>query len=154
MNLSAALSTVVGVGYFRPAPGTWGSAAGLALAYGAIWLAGAAGLLILTIIVTGAGFWAVGKYLKTANTDDPSEVVIDEVAGQCLTLLVVAPFVDVFTLDLFVAGFALFRVFDILKVWPANLAERGLPGASGVMVDDLVAACYAGLILILISRAI
>ncbi len=151
MTLASLIATVGGVGHLRPAPGTWGSAAGLVLAYGAVWAAGLPGLFVLTIAAIGAGWWSVGVYLKSAANDDPTEVVIDEVAGQCLALMIVAAFVPNLTLDIFVAAFVLFRLFDILKIWPVDLAERGLPGAGGVMMDDLVAGTYAGVIVILIG---
>ncbi len=151
MTPAALIATVGGIGHMRPAPGTWGSLAGLILAYGVIWAGGFIGLIALTLIATAAGWWATGEYLKASDTDDPSEVVIDEVAGQCLGLLIVAAFVPTLTLDLFVAAFVLFRLFDILKIWPANWAEQKLPGTTGVMVDDLIAGVYAGAIVVLIG---
>jgi len=69
-------------------------------------------------------------------------VVIDEVAGQWLTLLVAPP-----DLLLYLAGFLLFRLFDIRKPWPVSWADQSLPGGLGVMVDDLLAGLYAALFL-------
>lgn len=152
MTPAALIATVFGVGHLRPAPGTWGSAVGLVLGYGAIWIAGPGGLAALTLVSLVAGWWATEEYLKTTGTHDPSEVVIDEVAGQCLALFIVVLFIPALTIDLFVAAFVLFRLFDILKIWPANWAEHGLPGTAGVMVDDLIAGAYAGIIVVLIGR--
>ena len=79
---------------------------------------------------------------------DPQAVVIDEVAGQWLTLAAVPA-----GLGSYVAGLALFRAADILKPWPARLAERRLPGGLGVMADDIVAAVYAGIVLWTLGEA-
>jgi phosphatidylglycerophosphatase A len=69
---------------------------------------------------------------------DPGEIVVDEVVGMWITLALVPP-----SISLYVIGFALFRVFDIFKPWPVNWADRQLPGAFGVMVDDVLAGIYA-----------
>jgi len=151
MNLPTLTATFFGVGNFRPAPGTWGSAAALPFIWLVLWFGGTAGLALFTVLAIAAGWWATAKYLEATGKSDPGEVVIDEVAGQALTYLVAAPFINVFSLDVFAAGFVLFRVFDIVKVWPANWADQQLPGAAGVMIDDLFAGVYGGGILILVS---
>lgn len=154
MNLPALIGTFFGVGHFRPGPGTWGSAAAMPFIWLALVFGGVAGLAIFTLLAVIAGFWATERYLRATGKSDPGEIVIDEVAGQALTLLIAAPFVPALTLDVFAAGFVLFRVFDIVKVWPANWADQQLPGAMGVMLDDLIAGIYGGGILIIISRLI
>jgi len=154
MNLPALIGTFFGVGKFRPAPGTWGSAAAMPFIWASLWLGGIPGLAVLTILAIVAGWWATERYLIATGTKDPSEIVIDEVAGQALTFLVAAPFIATMSLDVFAAGFVLFRIFDIVKVWPASWADRDLPGAAGVMIDDLFAGIYGGVILIAISRLI
>ena len=90
------------------------------------------------------GCWASGVYIAAGDDPDPSPVVIDEVAGQWLTLLV-AP------LDLawYALAFVLFRFFDILKPWPIGWLERRVPGALGVMLDDVAAALAAMAVLAL-----
>ena len=67
---------------------------------------------------------------------------MDEVAGQWLTLAVVPP-----NLLLYGLGFLLFRLFDILKPWPIRALEKNMPGGLGVMIDDIAAAVYAGILL-------
>jgi phosphatidylglycerophosphatase A len=81
------------------------------------------------------GLWASARYAAAAGKDDPSEVVIDEVAAQWLVLafLPLAPLP-------WLAGFALFRLFDAAKPWPVSLADRRLKGGFGIMADDMVAA--------------
>ena len=71
------------------------------------------------VVVSLAGWWAAERYIRALGREDPGDVVIDEVAGQWLTLL---PAGD--DIGLFAAGFVLFRAADIFKPWPANWADR------------------------------
>ncbi len=141
---AALIATWFGTGHLPKAPGTFGSLAALPLAWVLAervgpWAVIAAGLALFVI-----GHFAVTIYLRHTRTEDPGEVVIDEVAGQ---LLAVAPA----ALDPLAFGlaFILFRIFDIMKPWPVNALERGLPGAAGVMADDAAAALYAASLLII-----
>ena len=136
------LSTWFGAGLLPKAPGTWGSLAALPLAWIIASWGGPLALGVATIIVSLVGWWAADIYVRHTGVNDPSEVVIDEVAGQWLTLLVVPP--DPL---LYLAGFALFRLFDIRKPWPVGWADRTIPGGLGVMVDDIFAGLYAALFL-------
>jgi len=141
--LPLGLATWFGAGLMPKAPGTWGSLAALPFAWailhygGTWWLAGASLLVFLV------GWWASAVYVAGAGTADPDEVVIDEVAGQWLTLLPAATLVWWH----WAAGFALFRLFDIVKPWPVGWADRRVKGGLGVMLDDVIAALYAGLAL-------
>ncbi len=161
MNAPHLIATFFGIGHFRPAPGTWGSLAALPLVWLAFWLGdqiglgGLGGIAVLaafTALAIGGGWWATAGYIKATGSHDPSEVVVDEVAGQFLTFLIAAPFIPSLSLDVFAAGFVLFRFFDILKMGPAKWADQKLPGAAGVMIDDLFAGAFAAIILILINR--
>lgn len=134
-----ALATVFGLGYFSKAPGTAASMAGLALS----WLlradprfqaAGAAVAAALGLLSAGPAAKAIGK-------KDPGEVVIDEVAGMMLGLVALPV-----TWKVYVAGFFLFRVLDILKPFGLRRLER-LPGGWGIMMDDLAAGLAVNLIL-------
>ena len=101
--------------------------------------AGRGALLALLIVMTFfLGVWAAGRSEKFFGRTDPGHVVIDEVAGQMVALLLVphAPW------KLLLAGFVLFRVFDISKPFPAGRAER-LPGGWGIMLDDVISGVYA-----------
>ncbi len=95
------------------------------------------------------GCWTSQVYATRTGRSDPSEVVIDEVAGQWLVLSVVPN-----DLMLYVAGFLLFRLFDIWKPWPVRWADQTLPGGFGIMVDDILAALYAAALLWLLKEAI
>ncbi len=137
------IATWVGVGRLPVAPGTWGSAATLPLAWlvaswlGPIWLFAAAAA------VFAVGWWAGGIHARSIGAEDPGEIVVDEVAGQLVALAVVP-------LDLvyYAAAFVLFRIADIWKPWPVSLAERRLGGGLGIMADDVVAGAYAAIILL------
>ena len=136
------LATWFGAGLLPKAPGTWGSLAALPFAWAMADWGGPALLAVATLVVTVVGWIVSDAYVRRTGVNDPSEVVIDEVAGQWLTLLAVPPD-PVF----YVAGFALFRLFDIRKPWPVGWADRELGGGLGVMVDDLLAGVYATLVL-------
>ena len=141
------IATWGGAGLLRHAPGSWGSLAALPFAYGLQAGFGPVGLALTAIVLFAAGCWATGVYLDAVGGRDPPAVVVDEVVGQWLTLLPAA-------LDpmLYLAGFAFFRGFDIIKPWPIGLAERRIPGAYGVMLDDVFAGMYAGLLLFAFAR--
>lgn len=148
--MKRALATVFGTGLLRPAPGTWGSALAIGLGLAIDRVFGFPALLAATVLVTALGFWAVAGVL-TGPGDDPAEVVIDEVAGQWLTLLFpAAAFWSHGLADWalvawpgWVAAFAFFRLFDIWKPWLVGRIDRR-GGAAGVMGDDLMAGLFAG----------
>jgi phosphatidylglycerophosphatase A len=147
----------------RPFPGTWGSLPPIAL--GALmWLVGlgpertpwlftgvmAAVLLAGTLVCAVQGDWAEGTF----GRKDPSEAVADETAGQCVPLLwLPAAAFESAGPALFTLGYAFvaFRVFDILKPWPARRAQK-VPGGWGIVLDDLVAGVYAAVLVQGLSR--
>lgn len=132
------IATFFGAGLLPGAPGTWGSLTALPCAWMIVSLTGVWGLLCAVIAVFGIGIWAAGRYTRAAGLKDSQNVVIDEVAGQWLTLLLVP-------LDplAYFAGFVLFRICDIVKPWPANWADRTVHGGLGIMLDDVIAGAYA-----------
>jgi phosphatidylglycerophosphatase A len=153
-SLAIWIATGLGSGYFPLAPGTAGSALGLALVIAfrqtsltPLWLgvslAAFAGLLFLV------GVWSAGKAERVFGRVDPGQVVIDEVVGQIITF-VATPRV---TWRGLLVGFILFRVFDIVKPFPAGGAER-IPGGWGIMMDDLIAGLYSLLVLVILGRFI
>ena len=137
------ISTWFGAGLLPRAPGTWGSLAALPLAWALASLGGPMALAAATVVVSLVGWWAAAVYVRRTGRQDPGEVVVDEVAGQWLALVMVPP-----EPLLYLAGFALFRLFDIRKPWPVGWADREIGGGLGVMVDDLFAGLYAALIMI------
>ena len=136
----AYLATLGPFGNFRPAPGTIGSVIAVIIGY-MIASFGAEILAAATIVITILGTMAADAYARITKRKDAPEVIIDEVAGQWTTLIILP-------LDpwWFAAGFILFRFFDITKLGPVGMAER-LSGGVGVMADDIVAGVLAAICL-------
>jgi phosphatidylglycerophosphatase A len=139
------VATFLGVGRLRPGPGTWGS-----LATGLLWWLLASQLptamripviVLLIVVVVAVGIPAATLEARGCGKKDPSHIVIDEVAGQLVTLIA-CPIVW----QALLAGFILFRVFDIMKPPPVRSLER-LPEGTGIVVDDLGAGVYALIVL-------
>jgi phosphatidylglycerophosphatase A len=132
------IATWFGSGLLPKVPGTWGSLAALPFAIVIAMLGGPWLLLAAALCAYGLGVWASAAYARSLGVEDPGAVVIDEVAGMWLALVPVA-------LDLpsYAFAFLFFRFFDIVKVWPANIAERRLKGGWGIMTDDIIAGAYA-----------
>jgi phosphatidylglycerophosphatase A len=144
-RLAVLVATAGGAGYTPVAPGTAGSLVGVAIfLVTADWTT--AGRLVLLAAVVAAGVWSGGRAAALVARKDPGHVVIDEVAGQLLTLY----FTGVNLLGA-ALGFLLFRALDIVKPWPARRLET-LPGGAGIMADDLMAGLYGHLILLLLVR--
>jgi|TARA_R110000851_G_scaffold58922_8_gene136531 phosphatidylglycerophosphatase A len=154
MRLTHLICTFFYVGHLRPAPGTWGSLAALPVAW-ALHLAGGPALLFAGILLSFAlGWWATHLETKGKANHDPSEIVIDEVAGQWLAFLPVSIGASHAGADLlslwpgFVFSFIAFRFFDITKLGPIGWADRR-NDAFGVMLDDIVAGFAAALCVLL-----
>lgn len=159
---SLAIATC-GVGYIKLAPGTWGSAVGVGLyilwrwaaaqlflfelrhgvGMGAlVWIQTSLGLLLL-VAVTLIGVAASSRVCKIWNLKDPGKIVVDEVVGQLITLSILPAFAGWKGI---LAGFLLFRAFDIWKPFPVRKFEL-LPGGLGVVMDDVFAGFYAAVVL-------
>ena len=130
-----------GTGLVPKAPGTAGSVPGLLLAWLTIDLAPAmqAGIVISLCI---AGVWLCGESARRIGVHDHGGIVWDEICGMYLTALFAPP-----SIAGFFAAFVLFRVFDIVKPWPIRDLDHRMRGGAGIMLDDLVAALYAALLL-------
>ena len=135
------VATFFGAGRLKPGPGTWGSLATVilwALASSQIPIASRTTATILAAaLVTLIGIPAATRVARASGLKDPQFVVIDEVAGQLVTLIAVP-----LAWKTFLAGFILFRVFDMWKPLPIRRLER-LPEGTGIVVDDLGAGLYA-----------
>lgn len=138
-RLAVFLATAAYLGYFPIAPGTVGSAAGLVVYLLVWWTHAPAVEIALIIVVFAAGVWAGTTAERYFGGIDPGPVVIDEVLGMLITLA----FIPVGVAGA-IAGFVLFRIFDIVKPYPARHLER-LHGGLGVMADDAMAAVYANI---------
>ncbi|MBQ2263342.1 MAG: phosphatidylglycerophosphatase A [Loktanella sp.] len=148
--MSHLIATFFYIGHLRPAPGTWGSLAALPVAYALAALAGPWALVVGIVLAYALGLWATGVETAGKADHDPSEIVIDEVAGQWIALLPVvfgAASRDADLLALWpgwVAAFLLFRLFDITKWGPIGWADRK-HGPTGVMLDDVIAGIFAAI---------
>jgi phosphatidylglycerophosphatase A len=141
--LHVIVSTFFGIGYLPFIPGTFGSIAGVFLFF---LMRDARVYAAVTAVVLVAGFLTGGKTEKFFNKKDPSRVVIDEVAGMLLTLVCVPP-----RITLVIIAFFLFRLLDTVKPYPADRLQQ-LRGSAGIMVDDIVAAVYANIVLQAVMR--
>jgi len=124
-------------------PGTAGSALAAVLAPFLFFPLEIRSRILLLVVLFVFGALAASRVEKITGTQDPREVIIDEVLGQWLTFLPFAPL----GIGQIMIGFALFRLFDILKPWPIRQSEHWLPGGFGVMLDDALAGIYAALLL-------
>lgn len=158
---SEMLLTTGGLGHMRPASGTWGSLPPVIIAYALILVGIGPGdplawvyflvLALICIIYSGAcvllGHEAEAKWGK-----DPSEVVADETAGQCLTLMFIPAGIcncTLTTMGAVLGAFFLFRAFDILKPWPAGAMQK-IAGGWGILLDDILAGIMGGIALLII----
>lgn len=139
-TLATFVATGFGSGYSPLAPGTAGSLVGLAL-FWAVHHLPLAGQVAATVVVFAVGVAAAGHLARRLRIEDPGVVVADEVAGMWVSLLGV-PLTGVTA----IAGFVLFRIFDVFKPYPARDLER-LSGGWGIMCDDVMAGIYANLLL-------
>jgi phosphatidylglycerophosphatase A len=141
------LATWFGAGRLPRAPGTWASLIALPLAAALAWAGGPWLVLMAALGMFGLGIWASDRYMAAYGVHDPAAVVVDEVVGQWLTLALLP-----LTPLAYLVGFVLFRIADMLKPWPAAWIDRTVAGGVGVMLDDVVAAVYAGgLTLLMVS---
>ncbi len=139
------IATVAGVGYAPVAPGSVASAiTAIALV---VLSPSRPVFVIFVLVVIIVGTWAAHDAERSLGGKDPGAIVVDEVAGMALSVLTLP-----LTPLVLLAGFLLFRLFDIVKPYPANALQR-LRGGVGVMIDDLVAGLYA-LLVLLAARAV
>ena len=156
--MSRIVATFFGVGLLRPAPGTWGSAVALGLGLVMLRYLGLPVLVLATAAATALGFWSVQRELTLRPGEDPSEFVIDEVAGQWIALLFPAAafwwrgWTGWMPYPGWLAAFVFFRLFDIWKPWVIGRADRR-PDPAGVMLDDLWAGLFAGIATLIAAGA-
>ncbi|MFN4056748.1 MAG: phosphatidylglycerophosphatase A [Roseinatronobacter sp.] len=154
MRLSRLVGTFGGVGLLRPAPGTWGSLAALPVAWGLhVWW-GFVALALATLVVFLVGWWAAAVETFGGADPDPSEIVIDEVAGMWLALWPVSAGAALRGVDVtalwpgWIVAFAAFRAFDIWKPGPVGWADR-MHSPLGLMLDDVFAGVLAASVVVL-----
>lgn len=162
--------TTFGVGYIPVAPGTFGSAVGVLIYLAVAWVEANAGIyllengwrgeqitawlnavnLIVFLLFCLLGIWAANRAVRIFKDKDPQKAVVDEVIGQLIVFLFV-PFA--ISWQLVLAGFLLFRLFDIWKPYPIDSLQN-LPAGIGVCADDILAGVYGGACLALIYAVV
>ena len=143
-RLARVLASGFGVGYLPVAPGTWGSLEAVLLAWLIHCFIPLSTTLVLSALLVVLIYPAAvlcSCFARQSNRSDPQQIVLDEILGQFLCLL----WAPISAASL-VAGFLLFRLFDIVKPFPAGRAEK-LPLGWGIIGDDLIAGLYAGICL-------
>lgn len=147
-----AVATFLGAGFLKPGPGTYGSVAAVLVwfvvarhtpAHLLPWVT-----LLMAAVATAIGIPAATLVARESGRKDPQIVVIDEVAGQWLTLTFCLP-----AMPFALLGLVAFRIFDILKPPPVRQFER-LPEGLGIVVDDLMAGVYALILQVLLQQAL
>jgi len=136
MRLGLFIATCGYLGYVPVAPGTFGSAAGLVVFAAVRWSGSPALELAVIILLFAVGVWSANAAERHFGGIDPAPVILDEVVGMLITLA----FLPV-NITGAVVGFLLFRLFDVVKPWPANRLEA-VHGGLGVMADDAMAGVY------------
>jgi len=150
------LASLFGIGFVPVMPGTVASLATLPLVWLLLRIGQYKGLIIGTLIILAVSYFVVAIALKYTKDDhDPSFIVLDEVIGQLITFFLPALIWGAkLHFALYPAGFLLFRFFDILKPFHVGWVQKNVKGALGVILDDIIAALYATLILVVIAALI
>jgi len=152
-TLAKAIATMGGLGFSPKAPGTVGSAVAILPAWLLHWAGGFGLFAVATLVSIIVGYWATAIYVADLPPEtDPSEVIIDELAGQWIALLplswgltMAGTAAHVFPYPGWIAAFVLFRLFDIWKPGPVGWADRK-HGPFGIMADDVIAGILAATI--------
>lgn len=145
-SLAVAFASFGYVGFAPVAPGTVGAAAAVPLFLLLRWGGSAWLEIVVCAVIVVAGAWSARLTEHALGVEDPGPVVIDEVVGMLVSLLFLPG-----TWPVIVAAFVAFRVFDIVKPWPARRLEH-IPGGWGVMADDVMAGVYANLAVQILLR--
>ena len=141
------------IGKIKYAPGTFASLVTCFLFFVLISFFSYSVLLLITLIIFFYSFIAINNSFDEFKSDDPKEIVIDEVVGQILPLLAIPVYETLYPLPkiyYIISAFILFRLFDIWKPFPISYVDINVKGSLGIMLDDIVARIYSILILSLI----
>lgn len=145
-RLIKAVASLFYIGYLPIAPGSFGSLVGVGIWYGVG--TNVKAYVVLTVFFIVVGFLISGKAEKVFGQRDSKRIVIDEMGGAAVTFLLIPP-----KITYLLVGFLIFRLFDIVKLYPSNKLEN-LPGSIGVMSDDLIAGIYANLCLRIVMQIV
>ncbi len=140
-RLALSLATLFGVGRFSKAPGTLGTLATVPI-WWALWHLGPVLYMVVVLLLIPVGILAAQAYEAQSTTHDSKEIVIDEVVGFLITMTWMP-----MTWQAVVAGFVIFRFFDIVKPPPIRQLDQRVQGGLGVMIDDMAAGLIGGIIM-------
>lgn len=135
-----------GSGLAKKAPGTCGTLAAVPI-YLILIQAGDLFYSLIMLLVSISGIWICGIAAKKLGVHDYGGIVWDEIAGYLITMWAIP-----FSWGAVIAGFVLFRLFDILKPWPIKTIDSKMSGGLGIMMDDVLAGIFAWVVLILLLR--
>jgi len=141
------------IGKIKYAPGTFASLVTCLLFLLLVNIFNITVIFLITLIIFFYSFVAINNSFNEFNSDDPQEIVIDEVVGQMLTLLAIPIYETLYPLPNIyycVSAFLLFRLFDIWKPYPISYVDNNVKGALGIMLDDILASVCSIIILIII----
>ena len=141
------------IGKIKYAPGTFASLASCLLFLLLITFFDFIFIFFITLIIFLYSFVAINNSFDEFRSDDPQEIVVDEVAGQLLSLLAIPIYETLYPLPIIyycITSFILFRLFDVLKPYPVNYVDDNIKGALGIMLDDVLAAIYSIIVLCVI----
>ena len=142
------ICTVFGLGNFTRMPGTLGSIVGVFLGFILLYFFPIQLVIVFFLFLLALSLYAIKIYQKQIGKSDKSEIIIDEVLGQLLVLM----FIELEFLQFFYA-FILFRFFDILKIFPANIIDKKYSDHYGVIFDDVIAAIQALMVIFIFKFA-
>ncbi len=142
------ICTIFGLGSFTKMPGTLGSIVGIFLGFILLYFFPIQLVLVFFIFLLTLSFYAIKTYQKEVGKTDKSEIIIDEVLGQLLVLM----FIELEFLE-FLCAFILFRFFDIIKIFPANIVDKKYSNHYGVIFDDIIAAIQALIVIFVLKFA-
>ena len=150
--IALAVATGGGAGYSPVAPGTAGSAVGLLL----FWPLASLSLPLYAVTVTGTvcvAIWAAEQMCRLWNTQDDGRIVVDEIAGQLVTLAPLLFLGRAHSFGWVVTGFVLFRCLDVWKPGPVRWLDQNLHGGAGVVLDDVLAGVFGAIAMAILMWA-
>lgn len=139
-KVSHVLATCFGVGSIPFAPGTWGSLFAILLIYNIAFLQ--EWIILATVLIVAFSCWVCIEIYKETKSDS-SEIVIDEFSGMFVACMFINhDFIS------FVFAFLFFRFFDIVKPWPISWVDKNIKNGPGILIDDLLAGLFAGILML------
>ena len=138
--------TFLNIGKIKYAPGTFASLAACALFFLLLNFLSYNIIFLITLSLLFYSFIAINNSFDEFQKEDPQEIVMDEVVGQMLTLLAIPIYETLYPLPKIyycIAGFLLFRLFDIWKLYPISYVDKNVKGSLGIMLDDILASTYS-----------